>query len=112
MASDTSDNQRIAVQNGSVIASPAPPRGRERRLGLALVVISLTQLMLVPDELIVNTALPHIHAAQDHLDEDGVRAGRAAQHASIDTWQDLMPRDICGRSGSGGWGRPGRGWPP
>ena len=31
-----------------------------RRLGLALVVISMAQLMLVLDELIVNTALPHI----------------------------------------------------
>src|SRR5260370_13225656 len=34
-----------------------------RRLGLALVVISMAQLMLVLDELIVNTALPHIQQA-------------------------------------------------
>jgi EmrB/QacA subfamily drug resistance transporter len=34
-----------------------------RRLGLALVVISMAQLMLVLDELIVNTALPHIQRA-------------------------------------------------
>ena len=34
-----------------------------RHLGLALVVISLAQLMLVLDELIVNTALPHIQRA-------------------------------------------------
>jgi EmrB/QacA subfamily drug resistance transporter len=51
--------------------APAPPtvvtRGNrtpgDRRLGLALVVISLAQLMLVLDELIVNTALPHIQRA-------------------------------------------------
>ena len=36
MASDTSDIQQIAVQNGSVIASPAPPRGPERRTARAL----------------------------------------------------------------------------
>ena len=36
---------------------------RTPRLGLALVVISLAQLMLVLDELIVNTALPHIQRA-------------------------------------------------
>ena len=36
-----------------------------RRLGLALVVISMAQLMLVLDELIVNTALPHIQRALD-----------------------------------------------
>jgi EmrB/QacA subfamily drug resistance transporter len=34
-----------------------------RRPGLALVVISMAQLMLVLDELIVNTALPHIQQA-------------------------------------------------
>src|SRR5258708_9273532 len=36
---------------------------RSRHLGLALVVISMAQLMLVLDELIVNTALPHIQQA-------------------------------------------------
>src|SRR5580692_7601148 len=41
------------------IAAPAPGR----RLGLALAVISMAQLMLVLDELIVNTALPHIQRA-------------------------------------------------
>jgi hypothetical protein len=40
----------------------AVPAG-SRHLGLALVVISLAQLMLVLDELIVNTALPHIQQA-------------------------------------------------
>src|SRR5258708_38191353 len=40
-------------------AAPA----RSRHLGLALVVISMAQLMLVLDELIVNTALPHIQQA-------------------------------------------------
>jgi EmrB/QacA subfamily drug resistance transporter len=66
MASDTNGIQRSAVQDGAVIASgiaPAPRRGPERRLGLALAVISLTQLMLVLDELIVNTALLHIQEA-------------------------------------------------
>ena len=63
MASDTSDLQRIPGQAGPVIAPPAPPGGPERGLGLALAVISLAQLMLVLDELIVNTALPHIQRA-------------------------------------------------
>src|SRR5215472_1632251 len=40
-------------------ARPAP----SRNLGLALAVISMAQLMLVLDELIVNTALPHIQRA-------------------------------------------------
>src|SRR5499427_3147936 len=40
-------------------AAPAPAR----HLGLALVVIATAQLMLVLDELIVNTALPHIQRA-------------------------------------------------
>ena len=41
---------------------PATPP-HTRHLGLALVVISAAQLMLVLDELIVNTALPHIQRA-------------------------------------------------
>ena len=49
------------------IDTPASPRTADlagtRRLGLALVVISMAQLMLVLDELIVNTALPHIQQA-------------------------------------------------
>jgi len=44
-------------------ASPDAGRAGTRRLGLALVVISMAQLMLVLDELIVNTALPHIQRA-------------------------------------------------
>ncbi|HEX6934045.1 MAG TPA: MFS transporter [Streptosporangiaceae bacterium] len=50
-----------AADAGTTITarSPAP----SRHLGLALVVISLTQLVLVLDELIVNTALPHIQRA-------------------------------------------------
>jgi EmrB/QacA subfamily drug resistance transporter len=63
MASDTSDLQRIPVQAGPVTTAPASPDRPDRRLGLALVVISLAQLMLVLDELIVNTALPHIQRA-------------------------------------------------
>ena len=43
-------------------AGPSAPVG-SRHLGLALVVISMAQLMLVLDELIVNTALPHIQHA-------------------------------------------------
>jgi EmrB/QacA subfamily drug resistance transporter len=42
---------------------PSAGPGEGQRLGLALLVISLTQLMLVLDELIVNTALPHIQQA-------------------------------------------------
>ncbi len=50
-----------AVTAGTGIAARTP--ASSRHLGLALVVISLTQLMLVLDELIVNTALPHIQHA-------------------------------------------------
>src|SRR2546427_12628002 len=46
---------------GAQLDAASPPRSR--RLGLALVVISMAQLMLVLDELIVNTALPHIQQA-------------------------------------------------
>jgi EmrB/QacA subfamily drug resistance transporter len=63
MDSDTSDIQATATYDGSPIAAPALPRSPSRRLGLALAVISLAQLMLVLDELIVNTALPHIQRA-------------------------------------------------
>jgi hypothetical protein len=55
----------MAADDTNTIARPAPaskaPAGT-RRPGLALLVISLAQLMLVLDELIVNTALPHIQA--------------------------------------------------
>src|SRR5215469_5508424 len=44
-------------------ASPGAVSAGTRRLGLALIVISMAQLMLVLDELIVNTALPHIQRA-------------------------------------------------
>src|SRR5215472_2427186 len=63
MASDANDIQAIATRSGSAIAAPAQSRKPNRRLGLALAVISLAQLMLVLDELIVNTALPHIQRA-------------------------------------------------
>lgn len=46
---------------GAAPSTAAPPHSRH--LGLALVVISMAQLMLVLDELIVNTALPHIQQA-------------------------------------------------
>jgi EmrB/QacA subfamily drug resistance transporter len=50
-ADTTATRERTQVQAGS------------RRLTLALLVISTAQLMLVLDELIVNTALPHIQRA-------------------------------------------------
>jgi len=59
MAADTTTNTPI-------LNAPAPPTrapAQSRRLGLALLVISIAQLMLVLDELIVNTALPHIQQA-------------------------------------------------
>src|SRR5229473_3242804 len=46
---------------GAQLSAAVP--ARSRHLGLALVVISMAQLMLVLDELIVNTALPHIQQA-------------------------------------------------
>jgi MFS family permease len=49
------------TQTGQGLDRAAPDR--TRRLRLALVVISMAQLMLVLDELIVNTALPHIQQA-------------------------------------------------
>ena len=57
MAAETSDS----IHAGQRLDPAVPPRAR--RLGLALVVISMAQLMLVLDELIVNTALPHIQQA-------------------------------------------------
>ena len=63
MASDTNDIQAIGTRSGSAVPAPAPSREPNLRLGLALAVISLAQLMLVLDELIVNTALPHIQRA-------------------------------------------------
>jgi EmrB/QacA subfamily drug resistance transporter len=58
MAADTTA-QPLVNDPGSPGAEPAGTR----RLGLALIVISMAQLMLVLDELIVNTALPHIQRA-------------------------------------------------
>lgn len=57
MATDVTE----AGAAGSQLDAPAP--AASRHLGLALVVISMAQLMLVLDELIVNTALPHIQRA-------------------------------------------------
>jgi EmrB/QacA subfamily drug resistance transporter len=56
MSADTSAG--IAGQ-----ASASAPESTGGRLGLALLVISMAQLMLVLDELIVNTALPHVQRA-------------------------------------------------
>src|SRR6266849_6124602 len=57
MAADITEVQPTGAQFDAAV--PA----RSRHLGLALVVISMAQLMLVLDELIVNTALPHIQQA-------------------------------------------------
>ena len=57
MATDTTE----VTPTGAQLAAAVP--ARSRHLGLALVVISMAQLMLVLDELIVNTALPHIQQA-------------------------------------------------
>ena len=58
--------------------APAPPRtavpAGTRRLRLALMVISMAQLMLVLDELIVNTALPQIQRAP-HFSGTGLEWG-------------------------------------
>ena len=57
MAADITEVRPASAQLDVVV--PA----RSRHLGLALVVISMAQLMLVLDELIVNTALPRIQQA-------------------------------------------------
>jgi EmrB/QacA subfamily drug resistance transporter len=57
MTADITEVRPTGTQRDAV--APA----RSRHLGLALVVISMAQLMLVLDELIVNTALPHIQQA-------------------------------------------------
>jgi len=68
MAIETTQPRR-GPEQGPALRLPAgqSPSGRiaggPRHLGLALVVISMAQLMLVLDELIVNTALPHIQRA-------------------------------------------------
>ncbi len=59
MAADTT----TAIPSLNAPAPPGAAAAGNRRLGLALVVISMAQLMLVLDELIVNTALPHIQRA-------------------------------------------------
>jgi EmrB/QacA subfamily drug resistance transporter len=68
MSTETSGPQPASP--APVTAAPATagrrtarPAGAPRRLGIALLVISTAQLMLVLDELIVNTALPHIQRA-------------------------------------------------
>src|ERR1700730_11615960 len=57
----------MATELTEVRPAGAPPGAaapaRSRHLGLALVVISMAQLMLGLDELIVNTALPHLQQA-------------------------------------------------
>jgi hypothetical protein len=60
MAADTTTD--IPGLNAPAPSRTAVPAGT-RRLGLALMVISMAQLMLVLDEPIVNTALPQIQRA-------------------------------------------------
>src|SRR5262249_51861606 len=60
---DHTDSAARPVPASTVPGGPRPVPAGTRRPGLALVVISLAQLMLVLDELIVNTALPHIQRA-------------------------------------------------
>src|SRR5215471_12337423 len=63
MAADHTDSAARPVPASTVPGGPRPVPAGTRRPGLALVVISIAQLMLVLDELIVNTALPHIQGA-------------------------------------------------
>ena len=62
-------HQGVAGANG---AGPAAPGG-SRHLGLALVVISMAQLMLVLDDTLVTVALPSmqrsLHLATSHLNQ-------------------------------------------
>jgi EmrB/QacA subfamily drug resistance transporter len=63
MSTDTANRSRPSTEApGNRPARDASADGA-RSLGLALVVISVAQLMLVLDELIVNTALPHVQRA-------------------------------------------------
>ena len=61
MATETPDAGPASAAAGTAAGTAVPAPARH--LGLALVVISIAQLMLVLDELIVNTALPHIQRA-------------------------------------------------
>jgi MFS family permease len=60
----------MSVRNPAELTRPAPP-ARQRRLGLALLVIATAELMLVLDDTIVNVALPSmqrsLHLATSHL---------------------------------------------
>ena len=63
MAADTTTDTTTTGVPAPHARAPVAVRDGLRRPGLALVVISMAQLMLVLDELIVNTALPHIQQA-------------------------------------------------
>jgi EmrB/QacA subfamily drug resistance transporter len=67
MAANTHDTETSPAEPGvaapTTASGPTPGQAGSRHLTLALVVISMAQLMLVLDELIVNTALPHIQRA-------------------------------------------------
>jgi EmrB/QacA subfamily drug resistance transporter len=66
MNARTSDRDEAAAPRTAVAVASravAPGRPAQRRLGLALVVIAIAQLMVVLDATIVNVALPHIQFA-------------------------------------------------
>jgi EmrB/QacA subfamily drug resistance transporter len=63
MSTEQAAASPAAPDPGARVAAPEAESHGSRRLGVALIVISLAQLMLVLDELIVNTALPHVQRA-------------------------------------------------
>jgi EmrB/QacA subfamily drug resistance transporter len=64
MATQAAGSTPVETRGRRILRAAAEQgEGGSRRLGLALIVISLAQLMLVLDELIVNTALPHVERA-------------------------------------------------
>jgi EmrB/QacA subfamily drug resistance transporter len=64
MPTETPGTRAAAVERGAAPAMPAVPAApAPRRLGLALAVIAMAQLMVVLDLTIVTVALPHIQTA-------------------------------------------------
>jgi EmrB/QacA subfamily drug resistance transporter len=63
MANEATDRTPTAVVAPGAGGAEIADSAGSRHLGLALAVISVAQLMLVLDELIVNTALPHVQRA-------------------------------------------------
>src|ERR1700747_217363 len=79
MATDITEVRPAGAPPGAAVPAAS------RHLGLALVVISMAQLMLVLDELIVNTALPHIQQALHFSGTglDGVVTGYAVTFGGL-----------------------------